>query len=111
MALAKSSGLNLLCRGPGAYLIRFIRESHEGTVPHASPQKGSPGVDQYTEKVEAKGRKELEQLTEQSHPPDDDWVDVQNHETGEIGGPKGSRAGSEPTRFGDWERNGRCSDF
>lgn len=26
---------------------------------------------------------------------------------GEIGGPKGP----EPTRFGDWERNGRCSDF
>jgi hypothetical protein len=25
----------------------------------------------------------------------------------EIGGP----AGAEPTRFGDWERNGRCSDF
>lgn len=25
----------------------------------------------------------------------------------EIGGPKGP----EPTRFGDWERNGRCSDF
>lgn len=25
----------------------------------------------------------------------------------EIGGP----AGPEPTRFGDWERAGRCSDF
>ena len=25
----------------------------------------------------------------------------------EIGGPKGL----EPTRYGDWERNGRCSDF
>ena len=25
----------------------------------------------------------------------------------EIGGPKGL----EPTRFGDWEKNGRCSDF
>ena len=25
----------------------------------------------------------------------------------EIGGPKGP----EPTRYGDWERNGRCSDF
>ena len=25
----------------------------------------------------------------------------------EIGGP----AGLEPTRYGDWERNGRCSDF
>jgi hypothetical protein len=27
--------------------------------------------------------------------------------TAEIGGPKGP----EPTRFGDWERNGRCVDF
>jgi hypothetical protein len=26
---------------------------------------------------------------------------------GEIGGPKGL----EPTRYGDWEVNGRCSDF
>lgn len=25
----------------------------------------------------------------------------------ELGGPKGP----EPTRYGDWERNGRCSDF
>jgi hypothetical protein len=26
---------------------------------------------------------------------------------GEIGGPKGP----EPTRYGDWERGGRCTDF
>lgn len=25
----------------------------------------------------------------------------------EIGGP----SGPEPTRYGDWERNGRCTDF
>ncbi len=25
----------------------------------------------------------------------------------EIGGPKGR----EPTRYGDWEQNGRCTDF
>ncbi len=25
----------------------------------------------------------------------------------EIGGPRGP----EPTRYGDWERNGRCIDF
>ncbi|WP_156995225.1 DUF1674 domain-containing protein [Elstera litoralis] len=25
----------------------------------------------------------------------------------EFGGPQGP----EPTRFGDWEKNGRCSDF
>lgn len=30
-----------------------------------------------------------------------------NPKTGEIGGPKGM----EPTRFGDWEKNGRISDF
>jgi len=30
-----------------------------------------------------------------------------NPETKEIGGPKGM----EPTRFGDWEKNGRTSDF
>lgn len=27
--------------------------------------------------------------------------------TREIGGP----SGLEPTRYGDWERNGRCYDF
>ncbi|MBY0354744.1 MAG: DUF1674 domain-containing protein [Rickettsiales bacterium] len=27
--------------------------------------------------------------------------------TKEHGGPKGL----EPTRYGDWERNGRCTDF
>lgn len=31
----------------------------------------------------------------------------ENPITGEIGGPKGP----EPTRYGDWERGGRISDF
>lgn len=35
------------------------------------------------------------------------FPDNTNPETGEIGGPKGS----EPTRFGDWERKGRVTDF
>ena len=29
------------------------------------------------------------------------------HPSGEVGG----RPGPEPTRYGDWERNGRCIDF
>ena len=28
-------------------------------------------------------------------------------QTGERGGPKGP----EPTRYGDWEKGGRCTDF
>ncbi|XP_041015025.1 succinate dehydrogenase assembly factor 4, mitochondrial [Juglans microcarpa x Juglans regia] len=41
---------------------------------------------------------------EEEDEDDDDFV---NKATGEVGGPRGP----EPTRFGDWERNGRCSDF
>ena len=37
---------------------------------------------------------------------EDEELDV-NKETGEVGGPRGP----EPTRYGDWERNGRCYDF
>ncbi len=32
---------------------------------------------------------------------------IEQNTTGETGGPKGP----EPTRFGDWERKGRCIDF
>ncbi|XP_013117310.1 succinate dehydrogenase assembly factor 4, mitochondrial [Stomoxys calcitrans] len=35
------------------------------------------------------------------------WPNNTNPHTGEIGGP----AGPEPTRYGDWERKGRVSDF
>lgn len=35
------------------------------------------------------------------------WPNNTNPNTGEIGGPKGP----EPTRYGDWERKGRVSDF
>lgn len=31
----------------------------------------------------------------------------ESEEPVEIGGPKGP----EPTRYGDWEKDGRCSDF
>jgi hypothetical protein len=34
-------------------------------------------------------------------------VDLQSKKPGEVGGPKGP----EPTRYGDWEKAGRCSDF
>ncbi|MDE0154546.1 MAG: DUF1674 domain-containing protein [Gammaproteobacteria bacterium] len=33
--------------------------------------------------------------------------DGKENKSREIGGPKGP----EPTRYGDWEKNGRCVDF
>ncbi|CAK1603036.1 unnamed protein product [Parnassius mnemosyne] len=35
------------------------------------------------------------------------WPNDTNPHTGEVGGPRGP----EPTRYGDWERKGRVSDF
>lgn len=35
------------------------------------------------------------------------WPNNTNPNTGEVGGPRGP----EPTRYGDWERKGRVSDF
>lgn len=58
-------------------------------------------------------KQEKEEIThqdsqnEEDDEDDEDGGEYVNKETGEIGGPKGP----EPTRFGDWERNGRCSDF
>jgi len=34
-------------------------------------------------------------------------ADKSDQKPKEVGGP----AGPEPTRYGDWERNGRCIDF
>ncbi|GLU12009.1 hypothetical protein SLE2022_287180 [Rubroshorea leprosula] len=59
------------------------------------------------EKIETTEKDNLEiedKVDEENGAEDDDHV---NKETGEVGGPRGP----EPTRYGDWERNGRCSDF
>jgi hypothetical protein len=45
---------------------------------------------------------------------DDDLADPVSNvdpKTGEWGGPTKGGSVPEPTRFGDWERKGRCSEF
>lgn len=52
----------------------------------------------------------MENLRSENKEDDEDEEEGEEHmnkDTGEIGGPRGP----EPTRYGDWERNGRCSDF
>lgn len=73
----------------------------------------SKKVEEQAKKLRAKtpiGK--LEEIEEGQHPyrekePLKPWPGGVNPNTGEIGGPKGP----EPTRFGDWERKGRVSDF
>jgi hypothetical protein len=48
-----------------------------------------------------------EAITTQSEPDKQAPTDAPDPRPQEIGGPKGP----EPTRYGDWERNGKCVDF
>lgn len=51
----------------------------------------------------------VDKILQESKKPngEDDAKDSSSDEVKEIGGPKGL----EPTRYGDWENNGRCWDF
>jgi len=50
---------------------------------------------------------EQETARENSDTGAEDDAQQQNKPPPEVGGPRGK----EPTRYGDWERNGRCIDF
>ena len=52
----------------------------------------------------------VEEKGEADEPAPDPYAPFPNNRnpvTGEIGGPRGP----EPTRYGDWERKGRVTDF
>lgn len=85
-----------------------------------SSSSSSQGTTTKSDKSEALAKKlrsktpigKLEELDEGRHPfqekePLKPHPGGVNPSTGEIGGP----AGPEPTRYGDWERKGRVSDF
>ncbi len=45
------------------------------------------------------------------HPEDTEKEDVEVAEKPDKPKEIGGRDGPDPTRFGDWEKNGRCIDF
>ncbi|RKP23768.1 hypothetical protein SYNPS1DRAFT_24156 [Syncephalis pseudoplumigaleata] len=59
------------------------------------------------EAEEELARKSAVEAASDTKDADSSNSDIVNETTGEVGGPKGA----EPTRFGDWERNGRVYDF
>ena len=52
-------------------------------------------------------RTETPAQTHREPVPDPSAPEQSSQKPQEIGGPKGP----EPTRYGDWEKNGRCIDF
>eukprot|EP01080_Neovahlkampfia_damariscottae_P003568 gene3568-6303_t len=70
-------------------------------------------IQQLFEKQKKKGMSfdnfldELDKQSQQQTTVKREAKSYRNEETGENNGPKGP----EPTRFGDWEKNGRCYDF
>ncbi|CAM6103925.1 unnamed protein product [Calypogeia fissa] len=69
-------------------------------------QKSPVPCPDHDHKEEGEGANLPEGVSKGGEGDDGDELDI-NEKTGEIGGPKGP----EPTRYGDWEKGGRCSDF
>lgn len=84
----------------------------DGSDDKGDGKKASPRMEEFQKKLREKtpiGK--LDEITGK-HPyqekePLEPFPDNVNPSTGEIGGPRGP----EPTRYGDWERKGRVTDF
>lgn len=76
--------------------------------------KQSPRMREFRKKLRERtpATVKLEEFEEGKHPyqekePLEPFPNNTNPVTGEVGGPRGP----EPTRYGDWERKGRVTDF
>lgn len=91
----------------------LVESATNSAIRFVSSSARQPQPEQANLSEERRGEHVKEKLTndDQKDQNDDaeDEVDEYgvNKVTGEVGGPRGP----EPTRYGDWERNGRCSDF
>jgi len=72
---------------------RFVTATCFSTFKKVPPKSGRTPVGEFDDPAEKEKEKEKRRIV--------------NPETGEIGGPQGP----EPTRYGDWERKGRVTDF
>ncbi|GAB2283718.1 hypothetical protein Dimus_018214 [Dionaea muscipula] len=104
-------GLPVIVSDPvtgGLVLNSVIRFMSSSTQLESRPDVGHPKKEA-SKTTEASGgvMKDQKNGEGENEEADDEGEYVMNRETGEIGGPKGP----EPTRYGDWEKGGRCYDF
>lgn len=101
--------LFIICFYDIAVLLQCAYSSDEQVT---GDKKLSPRMEEFQKKLRAKTPIGKLDEIEGKHPYEEKeplaaWPDNTNPNTGEVGGPKGP----EPTRYGDWERKGRCVDF
>ena len=78
------------------------RQFSTGLNSHTQSKSEKDNINKEAEPDSSKEKEESEKMDPFARFPDD-----KNPATGEIGGP----TGPEPTRYGDWERKGRVTDF
>ncbi|KAF8733159.1 hypothetical protein HU200_015533 [Digitaria exilis] len=106
LASASTSALSHGSQPPPAPVL-LLRVALSSSAPSTTdpPAATAPEAARKVEAEEAKGAADAGEGKKEE---EDDGSGVHvNKATGEIGGPRGP----EPTRYGDWERGGRCSDF
>ncbi|KAL5074194.1 hypothetical protein RYX36_013178 [Vicia faba] len=95
-----------LLRTGSEHLTRSVSNSVTRLLFSTSTQHHNPNTVRDQPQTPTPESVKQSQKEQEEEEEDGDELDL-NKESGEVGGPKGP----EPTRYGDWERNGRCSDF
>lgn len=92
-------------------ICKYSGESHTNAESENINKNESKRLAEFRKKLrETTPIKDLGEQAELQTSKDDPlpaWPNNTNPNTGEVGGPRGP----EPTRYGDWERKGRVSDF
>ncbi|KAM0847612.1 hypothetical protein ACQ4PT_054893 [Festuca glaucescens] len=106
LASASAPALSHLSQSAPSLLLRlaFSSSASPADQPAAAGTAAAEKGDAQNSGKEAQGGDAS--AKEDPEEVDNSGLDI-NEATGEIGGPRGP----EPTRYGDWERGGRCSDF
>ncbi|CRL03607.1 CLUMA_CG016322, isoform A [Clunio marinus] len=93
-------------------LMTSILRLHDDHPNKKSDKPLSPRMEEFQKKLRAKTPIGKLDEIQGKHPYEEKeplpaFPNNTNPKTGEIGGPRGP----EPTRYGDWERKGRVTDF
>ncbi|CAH2066922.1 unnamed protein product, partial [Iphiclides podalirius] len=100
---------NVLMRAKTTLIYLTCKHSHDAKEEIDATKRESKRMAEFRKKL--RETTPIQDLGDQPQVSQQDalpaWPNNTNPHTGEVGGPRGP----EPTRYGDWERKGRVSDF